>query len=111
MAKKKSALDAMQEGSFNPQKAATEVTKEDQKESKSNDSVGRKMIRVTPIIHAMAKKTAVNEGKTLQSVIEDLVHEHVKKTYPEMYKYMMDELKDNDPDTYIRLLSQAKRFD
>lgn len=108
MAKKKSALDAMNEGSFNPKQAAKEAKKE--KDNDSKEELPRKMVRVSPEVHAMAKKAGALTGTHMQTYIEQLIHKDFKAKYPELWQRTMDEIKADYPEHYAMVMAQAKHW-
>jgi predicted DNA binding CopG/RHH family protein len=108
MAKKKSALDAMNEGSFNPKQAAKEAKKE--KDNDSKEELPRKMVRVSPEVHAMAKKAGALIGTHMQTYIEQLIHKDFKAKYPDLWQRTMDEIKADYPEHYAMVMTQAEHW-
>jgi predicted HicB family RNase H-like nuclease len=118
MAKKKSALDAMNEGSFNPKQAAKEAkdsdsnkqTREERLKEERKQKDFRQMVRVSPEVHAMAKKAGALSGKHMQTYIDQLIHKDFKTKYPELWKETMEEIKDKFPEHYAMVMTQAEHW-
>lgn len=117
MAKKKSAFDALKEGKFNAEEAAKEAKegynkkypgKEPKVEVK--EEVPRKMIRVSPEVHLMAKKAGALSGKHMQSYIEELIHKDFKSKYPELWEQTMEDIKSKYPELYKMVMASSKHW-
>lgn len=61
--------------------------------AKADKTEKRKMFRFGEKAHALAKKIAVLEDKTIQDYIDDLVIEDAKKKYPDLYAKLFGESK------------------
>ena len=111
MAKKKSAFEAMNEGKFSPEDAAKKAAEESTtKDDDKKEELPRKMVRVSPEVHAMAKKASALSGKHMQSYLEELVHKDFKAKYPELWKKTMAEIKAKYPEHYADVIAQSKHW-
>jgi predicted HicB family RNase H-like nuclease len=108
---KKSGLEFLTSGKA--EKVAKEVSKETKgkkEEQETKEELPRKMVRVSPEVHAMAKKAGALIGTHMQTYIEQLIHKDFKAKYPELWQRTMDEIKNDYPEHYAMVMAQAKHW-